>query len=143
VIVVPLTVVSAIYLAAYATAFLAGASVSAPTWPAGRVAVNLAVNLPILSLVGLAGALGEEIGWRGYLQPRLDQLNVHFSMLWVIALETLFHVPLIVLADYLGGQNRVINRRVDVDVVFAFSRTNNPTRVNLLVSRALRGARTS
>ena len=59
------------------------------------------MNLLILSIIGGVGALGEELGWRGYLQPRLDQLNVRHSLLWMIALETLFHLPLIVLAGYL------------------------------------------
>jgi membrane protease YdiL (CAAX protease family) len=67
------------------------------------VAVNIAVNLPLLAVIGLAGGLGEELGWRGYLQPRLDQLRVRGAMLWVIVLETLFHIPIILLAGYLAG----------------------------------------
>ena len=37
------------------------------------------------------------------LQPRLDQLDVRGALFWVIALETVFHVPLILLAGYLAG----------------------------------------
>jgi CAAX protease family protein len=61
------------------------------------------VNLPLLAAIDLVGGLGEEIGWRGYLQPRLDEMGVPASLLWVIALETLFHLPLIPLAGYLSG----------------------------------------
>jgi membrane protease YdiL (CAAX protease family) len=105
IVIVPLLTVTAIYLGAYALATLAGVPRAAPAWPEGRVAINVVVNLPLLSMIGVVGALGEELGWRGYLQPRLDQLNVRYSLVWMIALETLFHLPLIVLAGYLGATN--------------------------------------
>jgi membrane protease YdiL (CAAX protease family) len=42
----------------------------------------------------IAGAVGEEIGWRGYLQKRLaPQLNGLLSSLLVGLLWTLFHTP--------------------------------------------------
>jgi CAAX protease family protein len=103
--ILPLLTVGAIYLGAYALSAIAGVERSSPTWPPGRIAANVVVNLPLLSIIGVVGALGEEIGWRGYLQPRLDQLGVPYSLLWVITLETLFHLPLIVLAGYLGATN--------------------------------------
>jgi membrane protease YdiL (CAAX protease family) len=105
VVIVPLITVTVIYVGAYGLATLAGVPRSAPAWARGRVAANVLVNLPLLSIIGVVGALGEELGWRGYLQPRLDQLNVRYSLLWMIALETLFHLPLIVLAGYLGATN--------------------------------------
>ena len=105
VVIVPLVTVTVIYVGAYGLATLAGVPRSAPAWARGRVAANVLVNLPLLSIIGVVGALGEELGWRGYLQPRLDQLNVRYSLLWMIALETLFHLPLIVLAGYLGATN--------------------------------------
>ena len=98
IVIVPLVTVTVIYIGAYGLATLAGVPRSDPAWARGRVAANVLVNLPILSIIGGVGALGEELGWRGYLQPRLDQLNVRYSLLWMIALETLFHLPLIVLA---------------------------------------------
>ena len=72
-----------------------------PVWQGAASVVNIAVNLPLLAAIDVVGGLGEEIGWRGYLQPRLDQLRVPGSLLWVIAFESLFHLPLIVLAGYL------------------------------------------
>lgn len=103
VVILPLFTVTAIYLGAYALASLAGVPRSAPAWRGGRVVANVLINLPLLSVIGVVGAVGEELGWRGYLQPRLDQLNVRYSLGWMIALETLFHLPLIVLAGYLGA----------------------------------------
>ena len=45
----------------------------------------------------------EELGWRGYLQPRLDQLGVRGSLLIVVVIEILYHAPLIVLGGYLAS----------------------------------------
>jgi membrane protease YdiL (CAAX protease family) len=101
---VPLALVSAIYLGSYASAALAGVPRQQPSWHGLAIVVNVAVNLPLLALIDLVGGLGEELGWRGYLQPRLDQLHVPGSVLWVIALECLFHLPLIALAGYLGSK---------------------------------------
>src|SRR5206468_3517559 len=67
---VPLGTVSAIHLGAYAIAAPIGVPRETPPW-AGRVAINVAINLPLLAIIGAAGSFGEEIGWRGYLQPRI------------------------------------------------------------------------
>jgi membrane protease YdiL (CAAX protease family) len=106
IVIVPLAVVCAIYFGAYLLASLAGVPREPPVWQGARAAVNVAVNLPLLAAFGLLGAIGEEIGWRGYLQPRLDQLAVPGSLFWVIALETFFHVPLILIGGYLAGEAR-------------------------------------
>lgn len=101
---VPLAIVCAIYSGAYAIVWMAGGAIAAPVWPRDRVLLNVVVNLPLLASIGLVASLGEELGWRGYLQPRLDQLGVRGSLFWVIALETAFHTPLILCAGYLGGE---------------------------------------
>jgi len=74
-------------------------------WKGSAIAANVLVNLPLLGAINLFGGLGEEIGWRGYLQPRLDQMGVRVSLVWVIALETLFHIPLILMAGYLADES--------------------------------------
>ena len=52
-------------------------------------------------VVGTLSALGEELGWRGYLQPRLDDLGARQSLLIVIGLEIVWHIPIILTAGYL------------------------------------------
>jgi len=108
VVILPLASVTAIYLGAYLLAALAGVERFSPAWSRGRLVANILVNLLLLSAIGIVGALGEEIGWRGYLQPRLDELKVPYSLLWTIVAETLFHFPLILLAGYLGAKNLLV-----------------------------------
>jgi hypothetical protein len=45
-------------------------------------------------------ALGEEIGWRGYLQPRLDAAGVRHSVAVVWICQLLYHAPLLAGAGY-------------------------------------------
>ena len=58
----------------------------------------------IYVLVGLLSALGEEIGWRGFLVPRLTQLlgftkgALLSGIIW-----TAWHAPLILFSDYNSG----------------------------------------
>ena len=109
VILVPLGFVLGIYAAAYALAWIFGAEQEAPVWSgAGSIAVNVAMNFIVGTLLGVIGAMGEELGWRGYMQPRLDQAGVRGSLLIVIVVETLFHIPIIVLAGYLGGDSAAV-----------------------------------
>ncbi len=70
-------------------AALSGADVAVPYAPAGRYLLNFAVTL------FLAGAL-EELGWRGFLQPRLQQrftalrASMGIGVVWVV-----WHIPMI------------------------------------------------
>jgi uncharacterized protein len=105
VLLIPLSAVCGIYLGAYGLASLAGIPRERPVWQGTAMVINVAVNLPLLAAIDVVGGLGEEIGWRGYLQPRLDQLEVRGSLFWVIALESLFHLPLILLAGYLAHES--------------------------------------
>lgn len=104
VIVWPVAVPLAIYGAAYGVAWSAGLASWNPgggKWTSGQqVAANLLANLSILSVVGTFTALGEELGWRGYLQPRLDAAGVRWSVAVVCLCQFAYHAPLIVGAGY-------------------------------------------
>ncbi len=105
VIILPLVLVLVIYGAAYFIGLMVGIAEWKPgggKWDSlARIFLNLGLNIPILLPVFTLGALGEELGWRGYLQPRLDAAGVRHSLGIVIALEVAWHVPVMMLGGYL------------------------------------------
>jgi membrane protease YdiL (CAAX protease family) len=104
VLVVPLAVPLIVYGIAYAAAVRTGLAHWSPgggAWTTGtQIAMNIVINLSLLAVFGTATALGEEIGWRGYLQPRLDAAGVRSSVLIVWLCQILYHAPLIAGAGY-------------------------------------------
>jgi membrane protease YdiL (CAAX protease family) len=86
-----------------------------------KVAKGLAWNLPdgvvIFLFVLLAGtfgmirsissALGEEIGWRGFLTPQLAKLNSYTATsLWMGLIWSVYHYPLLLGSNYNMGGSR-------------------------------------
>jgi uncharacterized protein len=65
--------------------------------------------IPLMLTVGIAqsmlSALGEEIGWRGFLVPRLGLLTRSFTLTALISgvIWFLWHLPIILTADYRGA----------------------------------------
>jgi membrane protease YdiL (CAAX protease family) len=100
----PLAVPLAVYGAAYAIAWSTGLAYWSPgggKWTTGsQIAANLLVNLFILGIYGTFTAMGEEIGWRGYLQPRLDAAGVRASVIVVWLCQLAYHAPLMAGAGY-------------------------------------------
>ncbi len=61
---------------------------------------------PIFTL-GLVLSLGEELGWRGYLLPRLESLGAWGAVLLTGLLHAVFHLPIIFLTTlYHSGANK-------------------------------------
>jgi uncharacterized protein len=84
-----------------------GASFGFPGWP--RTATFL-LGLPLLATVGLVGGLartlGEEIGWRGFLLPRLvGQFDFTVGCLLSGCIWAVWHYPGLLFADYNAGTN--------------------------------------
>ncbi|MGL5809648.1 MAG: CPBP family intramembrane glutamic endopeptidase [Nocardioides sp.] len=69
-----------------------------------QVAVALTVTTVALSLV----AIGEELGWRGYLLPRLVQARVRRPVLIHGVIWALWHLPLTFLVGYAAGTDAAI-----------------------------------
>ncbi len=109
VILVPLAIPLVVYGVAYAIALSAGFAYWNPgegKWTTGgHIAANLVINLAILGVFSTLTAMGEEIGWRGYLQPRLDAADVRWSVAIVWLFQVAYHAPLMAGADYalVGG----------------------------------------
>ncbi|SEK42607.1 CAAX protease self-immunity [Chitinophaga rupis] len=52
----------------------------------------------------LSSALGEEIGWRGFLTPQLAKINSYTgTSLWMGLIWSLYHYPLLLFSDYNSG----------------------------------------
>lgn len=105
----PLAIPLLVYGAAYAIAWSIGVAQWSPgegRWTtAPQIVANLAMNLAILAVYGTFTALGEELGWRGYLQPRLDAAGVRYSLLVVWLVQLAYHAPLMIGAGYLDSDS--------------------------------------
>ena len=64
--------------------------------------------------VGTLFALGEEIGWRGYMLPRLLGRGVVPAMLLVGFLHGVWHLPLMLTTDYYHNTRKSAARRAAV-----------------------------
>jgi membrane protease YdiL (CAAX protease family) len=72
--------------------------------PGGREMVTLPVKLIISIAFGaLLGALGEEVGWRGYLLPHLMPLGRTRAMLVTGFLHGVWHLPVMLLTPFYHG----------------------------------------
>ena len=126
VIALPLAVPLVVYGIAYLVAWTMGIANWSPgggRWTSGgQIGLNLIVNLTLLAAFGTATALGEEIGWRGYLQPRLDAAGVRFSVIIVCICQIVYHAPLNVGAGYAsaGGPVGDMARFAAADLVLTF-----------------------
>jgi CAAX protease family protein len=77
-----------------------------PAWAAVAIYVGITATAGVL--LNTAFALGEEIGWRGFLVPELakamsyTRVSVISGLIW-----GLWHAPVLLFADYNAGTNRV------------------------------------
>ena len=65
--------------------------------PIGLLVVVQLVSIPVGALINLIPALGEELGWRGWLLPRLMPLGTVPALLISGVIWGLWHAPLILL----------------------------------------------
>jgi membrane protease YdiL (CAAX protease family) len=93
---------------AYGLAWLSGAAgFLAPT--GNGWLLSLLINLSIELLVGIPLCLGEEIGFRGYLLPRLRELGSTKAVVISGFLHGTWHLPVILLTSfYLTEGNRLL-----------------------------------
>ena len=74
------------------------------TWPGANPIIGLPPSAILTGVsLSLLGALGEEIGWRGYLLPRLLSLGRTRALLLSGLLHGLFHLPLMLLTPFYHG----------------------------------------
>jgi CAAX protease family protein len=70
----------------------------------GRFKPGIAMFVVVGSLQSLMSATGEELGWRGFLVPTLSR-TMSFGRVSIVsgAIWAIWHMPLIIFADYNGG----------------------------------------
>lgn len=76
-----------------------------PAW--GSLALYVALSATIDVIRSAASALGEEIGWRGFLVPELAK-QMSFTKLGLLTglIWAAWHSPILLFADYNAGTNR-------------------------------------
>jgi membrane protease YdiL (CAAX protease family) len=61
-----------------------------------------------ITIVALLGGIGEEVGWRGYLLPRLLSLGVLPALLISGLMHGVFHLPVILLTPYYHAEGDML-----------------------------------
>ncbi|MBF4580111.1 CPBP family intramembrane glutamic endopeptidase [Frigoribacterium sp. VKM Ac-2530] len=82
----------------------AGLGDPGPLPPIGLLVALQLVSIPIGAFVNTVPALGEELGWRGFLLPRLLPLGTAPAVLVSGVAWGLWHTPLILLGYNYGGE---------------------------------------
>jgi membrane protease YdiL (CAAX protease family) len=104
---------AALCIAVYGIVWLTGIGSFNPTGLSpgkeAGVRIPLAATIVLLATIGLIQsvifALGEEIGWRGFLVPELSQVSSFTTTAIVSGTAwSIYHYPLILFADYHGDQ---------------------------------------
>jgi len=96
---VPLLVLGGAYGVLWASGV---ASAALPAGLSGGALIQFALKTLFMLGIGvfLGGALGEELGWRGYLLPKLLFLGPRRALLLSGLLHGIWHLPLILLTPY-------------------------------------------
>ncbi len=96
--------------------------------PTGALVALQLVSLPLASMINVIPALGEELGWRGWLLPKLMPLGAIPAILISGAIWGLWHAPLILLGyNYPGapgwlGLSAMVAMCVLVGAIFGWLR---------------------
>ena len=104
----------AVGFSAYPLAWLSGLERFAPpemaslglqgAAPGLKLAASVAVNLTVGTALAAVSAMGEELGWRGYMLPRLIDAGVPRPVLISGVVWAGWHLPLIVSGEYAVGR---------------------------------------
>ena len=79
------------------------------TNPAARFAASIPIALTVGTVLSCVSAFGEELGWRGYMLPRLHQAEVPAADVGSGVIWCLWHIPLILWGGYAAGPDPVLS----------------------------------
>jgi uncharacterized protein len=113
-------------LVAYGLAWTLGLATFAPPEDVpggsalGRFGMLVLVNAAVFWIPDAVLAAGEEIGWRGYMLPRMIQARIPHAVLLSGITWGLWHTPLILSGMYAAGLNRLLSVVVFMVSVVSF-----------------------
>lgn len=110
----PLAVAIPAYGLAWGTGLVGFAAPSEGTFsgiadPVARLVALIPIGLTVGTVVSCLAAFGEEVGWRGYLIPRLVEAEIPRPYLTSALIWCAWHVPLILWGGYAAGTSPVIS----------------------------------
>ncbi len=77
--------------------------------PAVRLAISIGLNATLGTVLSAITATGEELGWRGYMVPRLVQAKIPRPLLVSGLVWGAWHMPLIVSGQYAAGRYPILS----------------------------------
>jgi membrane protease YdiL (CAAX protease family) len=97
----PLAIGGPLLIQLCALVLLVALGLTALAWPEATAPTAVIVTNLLAGLcVGTAFAMSEEVGWRGYMLPRMMGLGLVPAMLAVGFLQGVWHLPLLLTTDY-------------------------------------------
>lgn len=96
-------------VAAYGVAWLTDIAPLDPALNETAIVAGIALTLTALVPVSAITAVGEELGWRGFLLPRLVQAGVRHPVTITNVTWFLFHVPLILAGMYASSHRPLLS----------------------------------
>jgi uncharacterized protein len=126
-ILIPIAVAVTAYVASWRLGLAPFSPPVLPTpWPAPadgmpRMALALIVHLATGFATWAVLALGEEIGWRGFLLPRLMGARLPAPVLLSGIVWSAWHVPIVLWGGYPAGPNRWVSAAIIVVTLTSFA----------------------
>ncbi|BCY17373.1 abortive infection protein [Leptolinea sp. HRD-7] len=77
--------------------------------PLLRFSLTILMAVTLYAIVGLISAAGEEIGWRGFMVPRLVQSGVKYPLIISGLIWGAWHIPGVLSGIYSSSPNRVLS----------------------------------
>lgn len=100
---VPIVVLTAAYGLLWLTPY---ASFTLPEGATPSLLLLIPVKFVLaLAVYTITSSLGEEIGWRGYLLPRLASIGIGKALLLIGIVHGVFHFPIMIAGDYHAAGN--------------------------------------
>jgi membrane protease YdiL (CAAX protease family) len=91
-------------------------------FPMTRATMNRFIFAPTLGVVvAMIAALGEELGWRGFMHSRLQEMNAGYPYFFTGVVWAVWHWPLILFSDYATSRLPAISCVLFTIMIVSFS----------------------